>query len=98
VSIKFTQFVRPDGRRKTVWYDAPDDLNRRALVLHLSGIHFGIEILPNQTLFLMCFRKGAEEPLCSRLCTAVRDDKVGVLEAVRKLVADAESILARSGG
>lgn len=52
-AIEATQFLQPDGRRKTIFYDTQDEtLAEHAKILRLSGYRIELEILSTQEIFM----------------------------------------------
>lgn len=67
--IPFTQFLRPDGRRKQVLIDRPKAIEDDAQRLIDAGCHFDIEELTTGEISMTCEMDSLDEPtLGIRIC------------------------------
>jgi len=66
MSIPFTQFLRPDGRRVPVEIDVSDEVESLAEILVKAGCRFEIEELSTGMVNMECML--AECCICGELC------------------------------
>lgn len=83
MSIPFTQYMMPDGRRKSVTIDRPPHIERIAHEVIADGCEFDCEMLRDGNISLTCVRD--EEILVVEVCP----NGPPVLEAVDRLVVSA---------
>jgi len=88
MSIPFTQFLRPDGRRKDVTIDMPADVEAQAHELIEAGYRFEIEELTTGEIFMTCTTGKDDDPYFNDLC----DNGPGVRASVADLVARATAL------
>jgi hypothetical protein len=93
MSIKFTQFLRPDGKQVPTEIDMPDEVEKMAHELILAGCRFEIEELSTGVIHMDCTMRGGEGPLALELC----DNGPPVLEAVERLVRESHSLIFSGG-
>jgi hypothetical protein len=86
--IVFTQFLRPDGRRETVWIERTAEVAALAKAIVEAGGRFEIEELMDHTVS-MAVEKGDDGPVAMELCKNGPD----VLDAVDRLVREAAARL-----
>lgn len=90
MSIPFTQYLMPNGRKVPVTIEMEPDVETRAKALIDRGCHFDIEMLNTGVISMTCENSEYEEEIISIvLC---ENDKT-VVESVRKLVAEATETL-----
>lgn len=87
--IEFTQYLRPDGKRKQVWInDMPMDIVDKANELKQNGCRFDIEVLTTGQIHM-----SIEDPKTidenGPLAAEVVENGPEVVSAVEKLVANA---------
>ncbi len=88
MSIFFTQFLRPDGRKVPTEIDMPEDVEKMAHELISAGCRFEIEELSTGVIHMDCTAIGGEGPLALELC----DNGPPVVDAVERLVRESHSI------
>ena len=54
--IEFTQYMLPDGRRKQITMDVPDEIQTKYDDLRENGYHFDAEILTTGIVSFTCER------------------------------------------
>jgi len=64
MSIPFTQYIRPNGHKKQIIINRPEEIEKLAKTLIAEGVHFDVEILTNDMVSM----------------TAEKDDKVLSIE------------------
>jgi DNA-binding IclR family transcriptional regulator len=86
MSIPFTQYMRPDGRKEQTSIDRPDEIERLASLIRAHGYRFESECLGTATLnvSLTIFDPAMDEDVAIELCNNGPD----VLAAVDKLVTE----------
>lgn len=82
MSIKFTQFLRPNGTPVPVEVDMPEDVEKMAHQLIDSGYKFEIEQLTTGEVHMDCSKPGAEAPIALELC----QNGPSVIDAIDRLV------------
>jgi hypothetical protein len=87
MSIPFTQFLMPDGRRKAVTIDSTPEIETKAKELIAAGYCFEIEMLMTGCIAMECCTPDGEEPLAFEICS----NGPPVVDAVNKLVRDAHN-------
>lgn len=93
MTIPFTQYVLPDGRRREGGFDRPEPIEAMARYLLMEGVHFDAEVLSNGTVSLTAEHDDLDDPvLAIKLVFDQTPEKVG--EAVDALVTDAVERLA----
>lgn len=86
MSIPFTQYLRPDGRKKAVEIDRPPEIEAKARELIAAGYKFEIEELTTGEISMTCEWRDEEQPtLAIKICA----NGPAVLDAVDRLVAAA---------
>ena len=85
MSIPFTQFLRPDGRRRDVTIDMPEEIEAKAHELIEAGYRFEIEELTTGHVHMDCSRPDDDEPVALKVCA----NGPPVITAVTELVNDA---------
>jgi len=83
--VKFTQFLRPDGRRREITIARDDTIEAKAAELCAYGWNFEIEELTDGTIHMDCC--SAEQQLANELC----DNGPPVTAAVERLVHSAHA-------
>ena len=83
--IEFTQYLLPDGRKRTVYFEATEDIQKKADVLIAQGCHFDAEILRNGVVSLTCEKR--DEILSIELS----ENGPPIVEAVKSLIENAYS-------
>ncbi len=93
--VKFTQYLRPDGRRKTIRLQVPDEIGAIAEQVVAAGYHFDAEVLMDEkTVSFTCEpdepdEDGEDQPIASELV----ENGPGVGEAVHRLFAEALRVI-----
>ena len=93
--VKFTQYLRPDGRRKMITLQVPDHVGEMAAKIFAAGYHFDAEILMDEkTCSFTCEpnepdEDGNDEPISMELV----DNGPGVGEAIHRLIAEALRVI-----
>ena len=87
--IPFTQFVRPDGRRREGGFDRPEEVESKARKFIESGGWFECEVLTTMQISLTACKNVDGEPqdVAIELCA----NGPGLEEAVDLLVAKAQN-------
>jgi hypothetical protein len=93
--IRFTQYLLPDGRRRSQWIDRPTDIEAMARELVARGCSFDIEILRTGDVSMTVQRESDDdEVLAHEICvngpTIPASVDTLVREAHAALHADAE--------
>ena len=86
MAIPFTQYILPDGRKKAILIDMPDDIERMATELIDDGCHFDAEVLMTGVVSFTCERDD------DMLSIVLSENGPQVVEKVSKLVNDAHSL------
>lgn len=84
--LKFTQYLRPDGRAVPVTTDCPEDAKQEALVLVNNGCVFELECLTTGHASMTVHLDDPDEPLSHKICA---NEPEKVQEAVKNLIIDA---------
>jgi len=86
VSIPFTQYLLPNGRRASIEIDMDSETEQKAQALIAQGCHFDAEILRTGIVSFTCEKDDLDDP-----CLAIELSPNGpeVVVAVKKLVDDA---------
>lgn len=71
--MNFTQFLRPNGRRKTVSISRSEEIEKKASDLEAAGARFEVEVLTTGQIFFEVVRPdpkngGETESLASEIC------------------------------
>lgn len=66
--IPFTQFLRPDGRRRAVMIERPPEINTKAMALIAQGFVFEIEMLRTGDIIMEILNRETEEVLAHEIC------------------------------
>jgi hypothetical protein len=69
MSIKFTQYLRPNGRRETITVDRPQEIEDKANRIIETGFVFEAEVLTTGHVSLTVADREAEEDVAIRICT-----------------------------
>ncbi len=88
MEIAFTQFLMPDGRKRPMIIDRPDDIGEKARQLAVSGCRFEIEMLTTGQISMTVERDrsdGEVDVLACEICS----NGPPVLIAVDKLISEA---------
>lgn len=92
MSIRFTQFLMPDGQPKPTWIERPPEVEVKATALIAEGYEFESEVLSTGECSFTCGR-GEDEMLAIEVCPNGPD----VLDAVDRLVEESfEAMKARA--
>jgi phosphosulfolactate synthase (CoM biosynthesis protein A) len=83
MSIPFTQYLRPDGRKRSVEIDMDKNIEDKAQLLIARGLHFDIEELSTGTISMTC--ENSEDIISMKLCSNGPE----VIDSVKKLVEEA---------
>ncbi len=97
MSIRFTQFLRPNGERRAIEIDRPPEIEKAADALINEGCRFLIEELSTLEISMTCENDNLDEDyqvLAHELCA----NGPPVLEAVDRLVKTATAVSARVRG
>jgi hypothetical protein len=88
MNILFTQYLRPDGKRRPMYVTCPPDLEEQVVELLERGVYFDIEELRTGVVSMTAEDETVEDsgPLAHELC---KNDPVAVPAAVRRLLEDA---------
>lgn len=95
MSIPFTQFMRPDGRRKDETIDRPEHVEKVALSLFERGVRFEAEVLMDGSVSLEAVGPEDEDGDPTSLAIEVVPNGPGVAEAVDRLVLKASERIER---
>ena len=68
MTIPFTQFMRPDGRRKTITITRSPEVNTTALSLIDDGYCFTAEVLTNGMVSLACVDPEDQRDIAIEVC------------------------------
>ena len=82
MSIPFTQFMLPDGKRRQTVIDMPQEIEDKALKLIEAGYRFEIEVLTTGEISMECLNDEEGGMLANELC----ENGPPVVEAVESLV------------
>lgn len=85
MSIAFTQYLRPDGRRQPVSIDAAPEVEALAARLVEAGYVFEVEVLRTGQVSMDCSRPGDDMPVAME----VVENGPNVPNAVARLVHEA---------
>jgi hypothetical protein len=91
--IPFTQHLMPDGRRKSITIDRPEEIESLAIALIGAGCSFEIEMLQTGEVSMTCEHTVDGET--ETLAIEVVPNGPAVPTAVDKMVREAHSELAR---
>lgn len=80
MSIPFTQYLMPDGRRNEVTIDMPANVEQAAFALIEKGCHFDIEMLSTGMISMTCEKD--EDLIAIEVCP--NDERV--VAGVEKIV------------
>lgn len=83
MSIKFTQYLMPDGRKEPVKIDRSENIERMAEEIIKKGYKFEIEMLRNGSISMTC--ENDDPPISHQIC----QNGPAVMEAVDTLVLEA---------
>jgi hypothetical protein len=86
MSIKFTQYLRPNGRQRPVEIDMPKEVEEKAQTLISDGYHFDIEQLATGMISMTC-EKG-DEIVSMEVCPNGPE----VVDGVQKIIERAHAI------
>jgi hypothetical protein len=92
MSIPFTHFYMPDGRRKEEAIDRPQEIELMAHRIIKAGFCFEIELLMDyKTVSLECCNPKTERVLSGALCHngPAEDKRLGVPDSVDKIIREA---------
>lgn len=95
IPVKFTQYLRPDGRRKAITLQVPDFVGEMAMKVTAAGYHFDAEVLQDEkTVSFTCEpdepgEDGDDQPISMELV----ENGPGVGEAIHRLVAEALAVI-----
>lgn len=93
MTVPFTQYLLPNGRKKEGGFDRPEPIEAMARYLLMEGVHFDAEVLSTGALSLTAEHDDLDEPvLAIKLVFNQTPEKVA--EAVDALVTDALRMLA----
>lgn len=87
--IPFTQFLRPDGRRRPMRIVRPLDIVQQARAIVAKGCEFHIEELATLKISMTCFDTAIEEDIAIEVCA----NGPPVCGAVDRLVSVANDVL-----
>lgn len=85
--IPFTQFLRPDGKKRQVEIVRPGEILAKAKALLDRGFHFSCEELQTGYAVFYCEHPDEEEPVATAMCP----NGPKVPETVDKLIETAHS-------
>lgn len=91
MSIPFTQFVLPDGRRRRVFIDRPEHIEEAAEAIMAQGYRFEIEVLTTGHVSMTVTDDDGD------LCVEVVPNDHRVSPAVDRLVEQARAMLLSGG-
>ncbi|NIN00508.1 MAG: hypothetical protein GTO24_21220 [candidate division Zixibacteria bacterium] len=80
MAIQFTQFLLPDGRRRTVEIDMSEEVEAKAKTIVGQGYSFEIEILTTGLVHMDC--NNGEDVLSNAIC----ENGPEIIECVEKIV------------
>ncbi len=91
MSIPFTQFLMPDGRRKPITIDRPPDIEVKAQAILKAGCVFEIEMLRSGAISMEILRRPPEESDedCEIIAAEFCANGPGVPVAVDKMITEA---------
>lgn len=89
MAIKFTQYLRPNGKKVSAEIDMPEDIESMARRLSSAGYKFEIEELSTGVVHMDCSADGAEGPVAIELC----ENGPPVVFAVERLVRESHEIV-----
>ena len=84
-TITFTEYIRPNGRKKEVELECPSDTKHKADGLVRKGYRFECETLPDKTISLTAVDPNDEGDVAIELCGR----RSAIPNAVRSLVSEA---------
>jgi len=77
--IDFTQYLMPNGRRKTVSIERPTEVYQKAKALMLAGYRFEIEVLSTGEIHMDCSHGADDEgPVAVEVCANGPDVPIAV--------------------
>lgn len=96
MSIPFTQYIRPDGRRIETFIKRPGEVERVARKLIDLGYVFESEVLRDGRVSLTCEYRGEPDPITAAI--EIETNGILVLSAVDRLVQKAWAFAERRKG
>lgn len=69
MSIPFTQYLLPDGRRKHIEIERPAPIEAMAQEIRTAGFRFEAEVLTNGVVSLTIYSQELEEDVAIKLCS-----------------------------
>ena len=87
MSVKFTQYKLPNGRREEIFWDNfPSDIEAKAQELFKAGAHFDIEVLMSEVVSATCEKDDLDDPI---LAIVLSRNGPGLEEKLNELVDNA---------
>lgn len=80
MSIPFTQYLLPDGRKQRIEIDMPNDVEEKAMRLLKDGCYFDIEVLTTGEISMTCMK--GDDLISMVICA----NGPAVIDSVRKIV------------
>jgi hypothetical protein len=94
--ISFTQYLRPDGRRKEGGFDRPEEIEELAKGLQARGVYFDAEVLRTGQVSLTAEREDDDGEV-DLLAIEVVANGPGIGQAVDRLIREAVRKLESNG-
>ena len=91
MTVPFTQFLRPDGRKQSVTIERPPEIAEAAQALIARGCRFEIEVLRTGEVSMECCREVDGE--ARALAQEIVENGPPVLDAVDRLVREAAAAI-----
>lgn len=91
MSIPFTQYLMPDGRKKLAAIEMEAEVEAKAKTLLEKGCHFDIEVLNTGMISMTC-EKGEE-----LISIAICENNFAVVDSVRLIIDKATEMLRERG-
>lgn len=92
MTIPFTQYMRPDGRKNEGGFDRPEEVEAVARELLAQGVHFDAEVLSTGHLSLTAEKDDLDDPVLA-IAVFMQESPANVSRRVDQLVADAALML-----
>lgn len=82
MSITFTQYLRPNGKKLMVVIDMDKDTEDKAIKLIQHGCHFEIEVLNTGLVAMYSYKRDDEDCISIKLC----ENGPSIVEGVKELI------------
>jgi hypothetical protein len=93
MSIPFTQYLLPNGRKKDVSIDMPSDVEIDAFYLISKGCHFDIEMLTTGAISMTC--EQGDEIVSIEICNNDNSTIAGVQKLVKSARNKVDAVVER---